>query len=515
MKRIIVIAVLVFLVCFGLAAESVEDMFSRVMSIGQALKEINISRYHEFIDNVISSMKGPNWSIGLQGAEYKRVDDLKGVEYSLPSLSVSYTTPENDNKFAFEGQLNVGGIQFKSSNEFKAESFSASLKGGLSKVYEFKSWDDTDHTKGLSEQIRKNSYADSVLQVQNEFLEECIKMIRKNAELQEALVSVGYLAAKMNIDTESGALSPDTPEATKRQTEIDVATKNIELLGGEYEKDVEAFKQKYGIDFIRPDACGDYDLTLTVSETGNTDVEAKYAEYLNAEQKIDEKTGRSSTLTLKANVEPEMNFDPEVKYKSTQLKWDVSAGYTIGSLSFDISFNSGYNFPKNPTEDDPKKWADTYVTVSGTWTNTPQVLSDSEIDRLRRIYGGDSAEFQKALKDLSNNALRKEVLELEQLDYAATQAQKEWVASYIEYLSKCSDLQETITAHNREVELLKVKFDGDRKVLAQTEILFDQGKATTDEYVAALAEVDKDEIEELILRINGLILYNRIQMLNR
>lgn len=50
MKRIIVIAVLVFLVCFGLAAESVEDMFSRVMSIGQALKEINISRYHEFID---------------------------------------------------------------------------------------------------------------------------------------------------------------------------------------------------------------------------------------------------------------------------------------------------------------------------------------------------------------------------------------------------------------------------------------------------------------------------------
>ena len=135
MKRIIVIAVLVFLVCFGLAAESVEDMFSRVMSIGQALKEINISRYHEFIDNVISSMKGPNWSIGLQGAEYKRVDDLKGVEYSLPSLSVSYTTPENDNKFAFEGQLNVGGIQFKSSNEFKAESFSASLKGGLSKIY--------------------------------------------------------------------------------------------------------------------------------------------------------------------------------------------------------------------------------------------------------------------------------------------------------------------------------------------------------------------------------------------
>ncbi|MBO4278450.1 MAG: hypothetical protein J5891_01415 [Spirochaetales bacterium] len=43
----------------------------------------------------------------------------------------------------------------------------------------------------------------------------------------------------------------------------------------------------------------------------------------------------------------------------------------------------------------------------------------------------------------------------------------------------------------------------------------DTPEATTDEYVAALAEVDKDEIEELILKINGLILYNRIQMLNR
>lgn len=208
-----------------------------------------------------------------------------------------------------------------------------------------------------------------------------------------------------------------------------------------------------------------------------------------------------------------MDFDQDIQYKSTQLKWDVSAGYTAGNLSFDISLNSGYNF--NPTEEDPRKWADTSVTVSGTWTNTPQMLSNSEIDRLRRIYGGDSDEFQKALKDLSDNALRKEVLELEQLDYAATQAQKEWVAAYMEYLAKCSELLDAITEYNREVELLKVKAEGDRKVLSQTEALFDQGKATTDEYLEAMSEVDKDEIEDLILRINSLILYNRIVMLNK
>ena len=512
MKRILSI-VLILVVCFALAAESVEDMFSRVLSNGQATKELRISRYNEFIDSVISSMKGPSWSIGLQGAEYKRTEDMTGVEYSLPSLSVSYNTPENDSKFSFEGQFNIGGIQFKSGNDFRSEAFNVSLKGGLSKVFEFKSWDDTDYTKGLADQIRQSSYSNSVLQIQNEFLEECIRLIRKSAELQEALTTLGYLSAKMVLDLEKGLVQPDTPDATRRQTEIDVATKNIQLLGEEYEKVINAFRNKYGIDFICPDSCGEYDLELIVSETGNSDVEAKYAEYLSAEQKIEQKTGRSSSLTLKANVEPMVDFDQDIQYKSTQLKWDVSAGYTAGNLSFDISLNSGYNF--NPTEEDPRKWADTSVTVSGTWTNTPQVLSNSEIDRLRRIYGGDSDEFQKALKDLSDNALRKEVLELEQLDYAATQAQKEWVSAYMEYLAKCSELLDAITEHNREVELLKVKAEGDRKVLSQTEALFDQGKATTDEYLEAMSEVDKDEIEDLILRINSLILYNRIVILNK
>lgn len=287
MKRILSI-VLILVVCFALAAESVEDMFSRVLSNGQATKELRISRYNEFIDSVISSMKGPSWSIGLQGAEYKRTEDMTGVEYSLPSLSVSYNTPENDSKFSFEGQFNISGIQFKSGNDFRSEAFNVSLKGGLSKVFEFKSWDDTDYTKGLADEIRQSSYSNSVLQIQNEFLEECIRLIRKSAELQEALITLGYLSAKMVLDLEKGLIQPDTPDATRRQTEIDVATKNIQLLGEEYEKEINAFRNKYGIDFICPDSCGEYDLELIVSETGNSDVEAKYAEYLSAEQKIEQ-----------------------------------------------------------------------------------------------------------------------------------------------------------------------------------------------------------------------------------
>ena len=107
------------------------------------------------------------------------------------------------------------------------------------------------------------------------------------------------------------------------------------------------------------------------------------------------------------------------------------------------------------------------------------------------------------------------MIEIEQLEYAVTQAQTEWINAGTEYSKKCADLQTQIDTHLKNVELFKIKYESDKKVLEKKESLFKEGKATQEECVDALAAVKRDELEEIIFKMQGLILHNKIEILNK
>jgi len=500
-------------ICLSLGAISVEDLYKSATDTSAQMFSLRTTRYNEFLDAAMGVVRGPSWSIGLNNAGATAVNDFSGVEYSLPSLEVSYSSPETDNKLSFESRLNVGSIGFKSENDFKAEPFSVSLRGGVSKTIDIKSWDATDYSKGLSDKVRTNTYETSVLEFQNGFLDDCIALVKESVKMQDLSVQWSAADNKFRNDVATGVLKEESPDAIKREGEVEVILKDLNLTVESYMKGVSSFKDKYGTDFEIPDSCEDYDLTFNIREEGNTDVLSKYIEYRTAIQKVDEKVGRSSTLTLRSSLEPEVSFAKELKYETTKLKWDLSAGYSTKNLSVDVSLNAGYNF--DPTEKGAKKWNDPSITVSGTWSNTPQVIPEYEIERLKKIYGNNTADYQRVLRDLTNKALVREMIEIEQLEYAVTQAQTEWINAGTEYSKKCSELQTQIDAHLKNVELFKIKYDSDKKVLEKKEDLFKQEKATKDECDDALAAVKRDELEEIIFKMQALILHNKIEILNK
>ena len=80
------------------------------------------------------------------------------------------------------------------------------------------------------------------------------------------------------------------------------------------EEEFAEFKNNYGIEPVYIDSADEYTLDFTPDDAGNTEVLSKYYEYLTILQQIDEKTGKSSSFSIKASLEPKVTFDDNFTY---------------------------------------------------------------------------------------------------------------------------------------------------------------------------------------------------------
>ncbi len=152
MKRLLSLLLLALVLCSAVWAVSAEELFEEVLANSTQAEEIQKSRRTEFIEQVISAMTGPSWSISLQSLELAAKDDFRSpMSITLPTVEVGVTTPENKDKVSYEARLSIGGPQFnwdKETDRYALDGFSYSFRTGLSKNYEFKSWDTTNYQEG-------------------------------------------------------------------------------------------------------------------------------------------------------------------------------------------------------------------------------------------------------------------------------------------------------------------------------------------------------------------------------
>ena len=245
---------------------------------------------------------------------------------------------------------------------------------------------------------------------------------------------------------------------------------------------------------------------------------SKYYDYLTVLQKIEEKTGRSSQFKIKASIEPKVVLTDTFDYKTTQLSGDIGATYSTGNLSVDMSLNTSYDFRADPGQ----RVTGPTMSIGFSWSNTPQVLSRSEMERLKLLYtktvvpgksSVDWDEYENTLRNLTNETLRKESLELEKLEYDALVAEKEWKTAYSEYLAKGNQLMNSIKDYKNKKEVFQIKYEADKKALEQVSELFDQRKATAAEVVKITDMVETDKIEIIIFNIRSHIISNEIEIL--
>ena len=527
MKRLLLLFALVLTLCTSVLALSEEELFKMVLEKSPKAKEITQTRRSEVLEQVISSMSGPSWSISLQSLEITGKDDLRSpVAVTLPALEVGVSSPENPDNLSYEARLSIGGPVFnwdKDTDRYKLDGFSYSLRTGLSKSFEFKSWDTTNYQQGMSDLLKNNSYRTSILQLENAFIEDLVKIVRWSQNVRDINSEALLLRNTYESDIKSGKLVEGSPDATIRYAEVEMKSKEAEQAIESAEQEFADFKSSYGFDPVYVDAAEEYKLDFSPDEEGNSEVLSKYYEYLTILQQIDEKTGKSSQFSIKASLEPKVTLDENFAYKTTSLSGEIGATYKTGNINVDMSFNTGYDF----RGDFGSRLSGPTLSVSFSWSNTPQVLTSAEMDRLKLLYTNYSydittqamtsnvnwTEYEKTVRSITNDTLRKESLELEKLQYEASAAEAAWREARNEYTSKCSELQESIRQFKNKKEVFLIKYEADKKALAQASELFDQGKSTVADYMRIEHLVEMDQLELLIYNMQSHILFNNIEML--
>ena len=527
MKRLLLLFALALTLCASLFALTEEELFKEVLEKSPKAQEITKTRRSEVLEQVISSMSGPSWSISLQSLEITGKDDLRSpVAVTLPALEVGVSSPENPDNVSYEARLSIGGPVFTWDNvtdRYKLDGFTYSLRTGMSKTFEFKSWDTTNYQHGMSDLMKTNSYRTSILQLENAFLEDLIKIVRWSQNVRDINSEALLLKNTYESDIKNGKLAEGSPDAIIRYAEVEMKNKEAEQALNSGEEEFAEFKNNYGIEPVYIDSADEYTLDFTPDDAGNTEVLSKYYEYLTILQQIDEKTGKSSSFSIKASLEPKVTFDDNFTYKTTSLSGEIGATYKTGNINVDMSFNTGYDF-KGETN---SKLNGPTLSVSFSWSNTPQVLSSAELDRLKLLYTNYSydkttqvmtssvnwTEYEKTVRNITNDTLRKDSLELEKLQYDAAAAEIAWNEARNEYLAKCSELQDSIRQYKNKKEVFMIKYQADIKALAQAAELFDQGKSTVADYMRIEHLVEMDQLELMIYNLQSHILFNNIEML--
>ncbi len=525
MKKLLVFLLLMALAVTVLGARTVEELYDEVIEKSSQYKEIQLSRRNEFIDSVLASLRGPSWEVSLQDMRISAQKNfLAPAELGLPSLNVSYTAPELEGGLRFDTAFSISGMRYSwdaKKTLYSLGDLSLSLRSSLSKSFQFKSWDSTDYSKGLSETLSKSSYQKRLLEFENTFLEELIVLLTQQKEINEKKYAYDKASAEYTEAVESGKLDPDSPDGIKALTDAQIAQREYEQVVESIEDVVLQFEKNYGVSYRGDiESAKRYDVDYAPTQGGNLDVYSKYVDYLTAKQKIDEKVGTSSSLDFSMSVEPKVNYDKNLLYKDTSLSSSISTSFKTGHLNIDANLSADFGVkPNNKSE-----WNDgPTLTISATWSNTPSALAKSEMEKLRNqymvydratnSYKVNQDAYESTLRGIYNETLRRESLEIEQLETAMITARIEWESSLAEYARQSSALQREIKEFTNAEEILKIRTEGNKKIRQQTEKLLDEGKATTDEFAKAVLAEDADKLDLVISNIRSRILYNRIQIL--
>ena len=518
-KRVFLLIALIVISCASIASLTADELLVIALERSTLIAELSESRYNTFVDTILMSLNGPSWSVGLNGAGFSFSDNMSGHSYQLPGLDVSYTSPQTDDGISFDARASLGSISFESENDFKAGGFEVTFHGGIGKKYEFHSWDDTEYGKGWQDTLSRIQYENTILQFEIDFLTDLRDMLVLQQESVEPIMTAGAYEIRYRTDLENGVFTEDSPEGIRRLTECEVWNAAARQKTDAYKEKIEDICDKYGLapeEVISINGATKYELEITPIKDGNYEVYGKYLEMQSIRQEIDEKTGTSSSLTLSTGLDPKITFSDALNHESNGINADISASYTTGNFSFDLSLSSGYSYNFQSGE---SVWSGPTISISGTWSNTPQVLSNAEIARLKALYTTDNVlnreAYEKVLRDISNNAIKAEILEINRLEDALADATREWSEALTRYNVLVNEFKTEIRNFNNEYELFMIQYEGEKKVSEKLYEMVLAGEVSAADYLEADTARTESDLGLTIRNINSHIIYNGIAMLQK
>ncbi len=96
--------------------------------------------------------------------------------------------------------------------------------------------------QGQADILRNNSYRTSILQLENSFLEDLVKILKWSISVRDVYAEALLLDSVYKSDIKSGKLVEGSPDATVRYAEIEMKNKEAEQMLSSSETEFHAFQ---------------------------------------------------------------------------------------------------------------------------------------------------------------------------------------------------------------------------------------------------------------------------------
>ncbi len=471
LKRLIAVTVLLLLLLQSLFSLSVEDMFQRAKENSSEVRSYERTKENTLLLKSQSEIKGTSVSV-QSGVSVSEDTAYIGYPEALsPSSSVSIVLPEIGDGFFINTGVSVSRINL---NEKAGFSVTPSLS--LTKNFSIKSFEDTrsNMEDSITRLRAEYAYQSSMTSFENSFYQSLISILNASLSLEKAQRNHNRSTALYERQLKAGFLVKDSLPALQTEMSLESSKALIDSTKANLESLLSDFKDKYGMDYEMPDEVRKANLEMTEDESLSTSVSIASLSLEGAKQDLYEHTGHTGNLKATASATPVISFDKDYRYVSTSMNASVGASYTDKNwtISATVSDRTDFESPLKPV-----------LTISGKWSNSSSTSKTDEITEKR----------------LTNVVLERQA----DLDKAVSA-----------YASSAQALKSAINEYRQSETQNKIACDYHSRTLEMTQRLYDSGMASEESLEDALFDVRCDSVNTTVLKLQALILENRIKLLN-
>jgi len=461
MKKILLL-VAAFLLCASCFAADIEDVIAMAYEKSPQVEQYERSRKDSLYSNSATD-NSFSYGLNLNNGIVKTVYD--STDFYLPSLGANLTYTDNVNKISYSGSLDTDRIKLKT------EDYDYSVSGSfcVTKTFDLKAEDLSGLDRIMRDTNLQVSYQTNVLNFRKSVLSDVYSIVDLKHTISESEKKLVESRKDYNAKLATGELKDGTTAQIKAKMSLDSAVSSLDSQKKSLESKLSAFEKNYGFAYTDVDSASRPVLEFERNADGNSKVYVAKLELLSAQQELNDKLGKGSSISLSASAGPELEFKTGKGYQSTSV--DLAAGIGVKSGNFAVNASVGNSWNSDG-------WGNTTVSFSGSYS------------------GGN-----------------KNTAEINKLESNVYSKQLAYDTALFNYNTSAKTLEDNIEKAVVGYEQLEIRKDYNNRILEYTETLYENGFTTQKTLDDARFEVEKDKVDELLLNLTALQLECEIKIL--
>ncbi len=327
----------------------------------------------------------------------------------------------------------------------------------------------TSISNARSSLLSEQTWQNAILSFENNSVLTSIRtIVQAEQQLAEAKYNLSKAEKTLSDDLQLGNITEGSVSYQQKVNEINFQKNNIAA----YEEKIAVAGEQYttltGLVWDGVENLPSPDLSFQILEGGNTSVILAQMDVQLAEQAIAEKKHELNPSGIKLSGEVSGTLSSE----DNKASGNVGLHYSAGNWSVGGYFSGDYD----------KATFTPSMTISGSWTNKTTKRSDD-----------------LALQKLNNDLIS---------------AQNDLTQARTDYIQSAQALQIDIMNHNFTLQQAAANRTYLANNLDYVQTMYDEGLATEQQLTDAQKELEWADVTDKVNTIDGLILQNRIAMLN-